>query len=239
MEININPGANCVQANAVDIIKKFKSVQDRINFCTEKNWFHPREPGYDSTFFLLVLGGKKKYLPCNFAVNYKIRYFRSGEKLDKKYIISKMANNPAYEQYTPDHINPEKYSKSFLLNLVAFIDPPLYKSFYIIQKKQLLNKTFNIWNNYKVEIQNNLLNDIDNFCSINPNGTKQSGFRKNKNGVSTGVFHINENNIENQDNNQQQFERGNINAQRLNVININPIRRENDLIPNEGNNIDE
>ena len=37
MEININPGANCVQANAVDIIKKFKSVQDRINFCTEKN----------------------------------------------------------------------------------------------------------------------------------------------------------------------------------------------------------
>ena len=57
--------------------------------------------------------------------------------------------------------------------------------------------------------------------------------------MSTGVFHINENNIENQDNNQQQFERGNINAQRLNVININPIRRENDLIPNEGNNIDE
>ena len=57
--------------------------------------------------------------------------------------------------------------------------------------------------------------------------------------MSTGVFHINENNIENQDNNQQQFERGNINVKRLNVININPIRRENDLIPNEGNIIDE
>ncbi len=181
MQNNIEQNDNLMQIDATDIIKKFRSQQDRINFCMEKNWFHPKEPGFDTTYFLLVLSGKKKYLPSNFSVNYKMKFFRNGEKLDKKYIISKMAGNEAYSYYTPDHIAPEKYSKSFLLNLVAYLDPELFKSFYTIQKQQMLNRNYNIWSNYKVNIQNNLLNDINNFCPVNQIDKGQTGFRKVKN----------------------------------------------------------
>ena len=43
-----------------------------------------------------------------------------------------MKGNSAYAAFTPDHIDPMKYSKSFLLNLIAFVDPPLFKSLYAI-----------------------------------------------------------------------------------------------------------
>lgn len=63
---NREEGENYTQENAVDIIKKFLSQQDRINFCLEKNWFHPQEPGYDATYFLLVLAGKKNTFLATF-----------------------------------------------------------------------------------------------------------------------------------------------------------------------------
>ena len=181
MENDIGQNNNLIPTNAPDIVKKFRSLQDRMNFCLEKNWHHPQEVGFDATYFLKVLSGKKKYLPANFSINYKMRYFRSGEKLDKQYIIKKMMNNPMYAQYTPDHINPMKYSKSFLLNLIAYIDPPLFQSLYATQKKQLINKTFNMWQNYKINIQDNLINDIQNFCPINSIKSNQNGFRTIKN----------------------------------------------------------
>lgn len=196
IHINLIPGNNCIQASATNIIKKFKSLQDRMNFCMEKNWHHPCEPGFDTSYFLMVLAGKKKYLPCNFAIAYKMKYFRKGEKLDKNYIIDKMKGNPVYSQYTPDHIDPKKYSKTFLLNLIAYLDPTLFKSLYTIQKQQLLSRAFNAWSNYKVEIQRNLLDDINNFSSVDSNKGKQTGFRKVKNHLSTGVFKMEENNGE-------------------------------------------
>jgi len=205
--------SNLIQAEATDIIKKFRSQQDRINFCLEKNWFHPKEPGYDATYFLLVLAGKKKYLPCNFSINYKMKFFRKGEQLNKKYIISKMAGNEAYSLYTPDHIAPEKYSKSFLLNLVAYVDPVLFKSLYSIQKQQMLNRNYNAWNNYKVTIKNDLLNDIDNFCPVNKMSKGQTGFRKTKNNAPTGVFLADENDADDSNMNQSQFINENINYQ--------------------------
>ena len=133
-----------IQVNAPDIIRKFRNVQDRINFCLEKNWAHPNEIGFDSNYFLLVLKGEKKYMPCNYSINYKLKYFRNGEKLDKQHLINKMKGNPNYALYTPDHIDPMKYSKSFLLNLISYIDPNLFKTLYTTQKQQLINRTYNL-----------------------------------------------------------------------------------------------
>ena len=88
-----------------------------------------------------------------------------------------MKGNPIYAQYTPDHIDPIKYSKGFLLNLITYLDPQLFKTLYATQKKQLLDKTFNIWQNYKMNIQNNLISDINNFCFVTYFKSNQSGFK--------------------------------------------------------------
>ena len=111
-----------VTVNASEIISRLKSRQDRENFCQEMNWHSPNEPGYDSNYFLKVIMGEKRYLPTNFNLGYKLKYFKKGITLNKKYIISKMLGNPAYALYTPDNINIEKLSRDFLLKLVAYID---------------------------------------------------------------------------------------------------------------------
>ena len=80
---------------------------------------HPTGVGYEENYFLLVLKGEKFYLPNNFTVNYNIGYFRSGEKLDKKYIIERMKSNTKYTLYTPDICHTMKFIKPFLLTLIA------------------------------------------------------------------------------------------------------------------------
>ena len=102
------------------------------------NWLWPEEPGYDTNFFLRVLMGEKKILPINFSITYKLRYFKKGISLNKKYIISKMLSNPIYALYTPDNMKIEKLSREFLLTLVAYLDPELYKIFYSIYKDQTM-----------------------------------------------------------------------------------------------------
>ena len=66
MDLEQNQSAETVTVNANAIISKYKNKKDRILFCHEKNWWHPEEPGFDSTYFLQVWAGKKKYLPGNF-----------------------------------------------------------------------------------------------------------------------------------------------------------------------------
>ena len=46
-----------VPINATKIITKYKCLKDRLNFCFEKNWHHPREVGFDANFFLKVIMG--------------------------------------------------------------------------------------------------------------------------------------------------------------------------------------
>ena len=66
--------------NANKIISKYRNKNDRFLFCHEKNWWHPHEVGFDSTYFLQVLAGRKKYLPGNFEIKYKIGSFKNGVK---------------------------------------------------------------------------------------------------------------------------------------------------------------
>ena len=94
VQINLIQANNVVQANATSIIKKFKSLQDRVNFCMEEKWFHSSEPGFHASHFLMVLAGKKIYLPCNFAIGYKMK----GE--NKTYIIDKMMGT----KYIPNRL---------------------------------------------------------------------------------------------------------------------------------------
>ena len=67
-----------ITVNAAEIISRLKSKVDRPNFCQEMNWFYPKESGYDDNFCLRVLMGEKKFLPINFSIIYKLKYFKNG-----------------------------------------------------------------------------------------------------------------------------------------------------------------
>jgi len=178
-----------VPVNATLIVAKYKSLKDRLNFCFEKNWYHPREVGFDASFFLKVIMGQKKYLPNNFTVNYKMHYFRKGEKLDKDYIISKMKDNPAYAEYTPDIDDAKKFSKSFLLLLVAYIDPNLYRELYSINKKQLQDRIYNKWGDYQIDVSKDLIKDIKEFTPTDSQINSKGGFRRTKNSIPCNTFY--------------------------------------------------
>ena len=200
MENENNIRVNKVAINATEIINKYKKLQDRLNFCFERNWFHPKEVGFDANFFLLVIKGDKKYLPNNFSINYKFNYFRKGERMDKRYLIDKMRGNPLYSLYTPDSIDPMKFSKNFLLRLIGYIDPELFAKLYSINKNQNNEKQKNNWSDFKVEVNNEILNDIKNFQSINNNSNNYGGFKRSKNHKQTDLFHQFRGNINNNKN---------------------------------------
>ena len=77
----------------------------------------PRECGYDTSYMIDVLKGRKKYLPLSVSSGYDLSYFRTGETLTKNYIISKMTNIEAYKDYLPDNIELSKLSRKFLLSV--------------------------------------------------------------------------------------------------------------------------
>jgi hypothetical protein len=67
MEDNINIEDQRVTVNSTELLKKFKSREDKYKFLREmsKLFFNildlylPKEVGFDSYYFLLVLTGKK------------------------------------------------------------------------------------------------------------------------------------------------------------------------------------
>lgn len=68
MEEQINVQRNNVSVKASELLKKFKSREDRFNFMRELSkllfnfldLYLPKEVGFDSNYFLQVLSGKKK-----------------------------------------------------------------------------------------------------------------------------------------------------------------------------------
>lgn len=189
MSNNNNNNPQKIAVDATEIINKYRKLEDRLNFCLEKNWFHPREIGYDANYFLSVIKGDKKYLPNNFTINYHIGYFRTGEKLDKKYLIERMKSNNTYALYTPDVCDPMKFSKIFLLKLIAYIDPNLFREIYSINKKQKAERNYNKWGDFKIDINRDLIKDIQEFNSIGNTSNNRGGFRRMKNHMETNLFY--------------------------------------------------
>ena len=46
-----------------------------------------------------------------------------------------MKSNPTYALYTPNTCDSIKFSKSFLLKLITYVDPNLYREIYLTNKK--------------------------------------------------------------------------------------------------------
>lgn len=119
--------------------------------------------------------------------------------------------------------------------MVAFLEPELYKQFYIISKEQTGNNAYNKWNDYNLIIERNIFEKFKQFTPINPSATKNNkGFRLSKNGINTGIFRkteeIVENNnmMDNMNNIMQNNIEGNMNEELANNNLNNRIR----IIPN-------
>ena len=52
---------------------------------------------------------------------YDLNSFRKGIKLIKEYILSRKKGNAAYWQYVPDHVEPKKLTRGFLLTVIEII----------------------------------------------------------------------------------------------------------------------
>ena len=66
MELEGRDSNEKIIVDANIIISKYRNKNDRLLFCHEKNWWHTKEIRFDSTYFLQVLSGRKKYFPRKF-----------------------------------------------------------------------------------------------------------------------------------------------------------------------------
>ena len=58
----------------------------------------------------------------------------------------------------------------------------------LISKEEIQKRNYRKWSDYNVEINNNLINDIENFVPVNQNEKNKGGFGLFKNKQSTNIF---------------------------------------------------
>ena len=106
---------------------------------------------------------------------FEINSFKKGITLNKNYIIQRMQGNPVYADYVPDNINPQKLKRRFLLSvskcrhiyqLIAHIDTNLYRELYGISKVQLMQKNYSRWNDFEIEVDERILNNMKKYEAI-------------------------------------------------------------------------
>ena len=115
-------------------------------------------------------------MPLGFGNGFHLPSFKTGETLTKQYIINKMLGNANYGDYIPDNIQPMSLSRDFILSvsllslnseqLVAFVDPTLYKNLYIISQQELSRRNINKWSNYELSINADILEKKKKFNPI-------------------------------------------------------------------------
>ena len=60
-----------------------------------------------------------------------------------------------------------------------------------MNKKQKEERNFNKWSDFKIEIRQDLIRDINDFSAIAKGNNNRGGFRKSKNHISTNIFDYN------------------------------------------------
>ena len=85
-------------------------------------------------------------------------------------------------------MNPFKLSREFLLTLIAYVDPELYKNIYNEYKAEVQKRKHNKWGDYNIFVKNELINDVRKYTPLSNNTNSKGGFRLYKNHNLNGVF---------------------------------------------------
>lgn len=84
-----------------DLLSKFRTKQDRINFAREQNKYLPDLPGFDSKFFFEFLRGTKDLLPIGTGPGFTFNYFSKDHKFTKSYLWDIFRNNNDLLRFIP------------------------------------------------------------------------------------------------------------------------------------------
>ena len=95
--------------------------------------------------------------------------------------------NAEYYKYVPDNCDSMKISREFLLALIAYIEPQLYRNCNEYQN-EVQRRRFNRWGDFNVTIKTNLINDVHGFVPLVNNNVSKEGFRIFKNHQPTEVL---------------------------------------------------
>ena len=188
MEENIDIEPQKVTVNSSELLKKFKSREDRYNFLREMSniffnildLYLPKEVGFDSYYFLQVLTGTKnvkiniynvQLLPIGHHSDYDLKYFRKDHTLTKDFLINIIQNNQIYQSYLPDNINLKSISRDYILSvsvfitfqIIAYLTPNIYSNLYELYKTKSQQNEYKKWNDYKIDILPNIKHKIDEF----------------------------------------------------------------------------
>ena len=136
-----------------------------------------------------------------------------------------MIGNYKYALYTPETVKVEKLSRNFLLTLVAYIDPDLYKSFYSVYKEQISARKYNKWIDYSIDIQSSLLSKIKEYAHTDNNSSGNKSFKLSKNHMPNYTFKKGEG-IGTDLNNNSNVNRVQTNLKETFKISINPGPKE-------------
>lgn len=170
-----------VQVRVSDLLKKFRTLQDRINFCRENNMYLPSGPGFDSKFFVQVLEGRKRLLPLGMGTGFSFRYFTSSHLFTKAYIWNYFANDLDLKAYIPDDVSVESLGRDYLFSVLAFVRKDLYLSMYNNYKKIIADSPYSKYEMYGVEVESEMAKKIQSFIGSSSN-RKSKPFRLSKNG---------------------------------------------------------
>lgn len=188
MENSVNIEEPKVAVRGADLLKKFKTKEDRFNFLREMSnyifnfvdLYMPDLPVFDSNYFLLVLTGEKKVryikyniqlLPLGHHTDFHLKYFRKDNVLTKDFLIKIIEEEPSYKLYLPDGIELKSLTRDYILSvsnifnsqLIAYLTPNIYSNLYELFKTKTKQKETKKWNNYAINVLPAVKDKIANF----------------------------------------------------------------------------
>lgn len=178
---------NLVNIKVSELVNKFKTRIDRVNFCRELNFFFPPYPGFDSKYFLQFLQGKKKLLPLGVSSGFSFNYFTKSGHFTKSHILSFFQNDAELQQFLPDDIKPDSLNRDYLLAVLAFCRKDIWVQLYNQYKSHIANSSTNRWEEYTIQLDQGIAKRIEEFINSS-NGANCKPFRLTKKGVPNSSF---------------------------------------------------
>lgn len=164
------------------IMNKFSTYENRRAFCTENNWYWPKLPGFDAEFFWQVLQGKKRLMPLGMVLGFSFKYFTKANKFTKRHLLTIFQPDAILMQYLPNGIGLNSLNRTYMLSVLAYVRKDTWYALYNECKAMMAKSNINKYENYGIELHNDVISKIEAFISIDQGGDHRP-IRMSKRGV--------------------------------------------------------